>query len=232
MYDMRKNSQRRGTGLTLTVPADARAKRARRVAMEAMENFMIFLVVEICRLERISRDFWVLDQLEFIQFLWDKNITELFVILLIWNARCHRLAVPSWVLDVVYHSMWSHSSMGSYETVLCEPLIIWSYLQFHIPICTCNWQETVAYTPNSQTDTTKITVEQPDKSHHILPLGAIGRLRRMTRRHSLSPNYIGICEHEVNTGQPSNLYLGAFQVVPSSGVDEKAQGYPRPHKRP
>ena len=44
--------------MTLTVAADAREKRVRRVAMDATENFMTLLVIEICRLKRISRGFW------------------------------------------------------------------------------------------------------------------------------------------------------------------------------
>ena len=55
---MRKNSQPCGMSLTLAVAANARKKRAKRVAMEATENFMILLVVEICRLGSISRAFW------------------------------------------------------------------------------------------------------------------------------------------------------------------------------
>ena len=58
MYDIRKDTHVSLMGLILTVAADAREKRVRKVMMDAMENFMTLLVVEICRLERISRDFW------------------------------------------------------------------------------------------------------------------------------------------------------------------------------
>lgn len=57
MYNIRKNSQRFEVGLISTLAANAREERARKVTMDPTENFIILLMVVICRQERISRDF-------------------------------------------------------------------------------------------------------------------------------------------------------------------------------